>query len=798
MKLKVKLPLMFVGLTFIIILAFFILARQLIVNSITTTVFSGFEKTTVTLTQLVDNWITEQSASINYIVKFNPSFNEYLENSDNTAARQAAYDTIAFLDADSNFVYSSALADASGRVIVELGDGRINPNKNWAHIFTEFVQSSSDPNVYISPTAILSADSRNYVVPLVYVIKNSRGQHIGSMVVNFNWDTFIDQQLKFNFGDSSRPTVFTGNNVIFGHNNRANIGLTIDLPSDVRSQKNAIVEIKSPVTGDSTYISYNTVPTTGWRVGMLRDTGDIYANVKSATVLLSIVSVVVFAIAAVIVLFITKSILSNIDRVNRFLEIMSKGDFTLSIAPERLLLKDEWGDIARSLDAHMKSITSSLLKINDAAKLVHTAAADLSGDTQVLSTRTESQAASLEQTASSMEQMASAIQQSTDNSISGNEMMKVSAKYVDEASIVIGSTTQNIEDVRESSVKISDITKIIENIAFQTNILALNAAVEAARAGEQGKGFAVVASEVRNLAQTTQTSVKDISALIVDSGERIKRATETAHESSTLFSEISESIKKTSTLIEEISQFAIEQKEGINQVNRAVMELDTATQDNATLVDKTTATADMLSKKSQELDALLRYFKLPSESPDYSSSSYDSAPSYDSSPNYTDSSSDYSSSSYDSGYSDSSSDSSSSSYDSGSSYSSDSSSDYSSSSYDSGSSYSSDSSSDYSSSSYDSSPSFVSSSSSDDSNTEEDKWVSDYNTSELKRPDILSKYENKSSSAEEPAEEAPTPAPRASSSFSSAPSSGGNEFGTGVRPVSSHGGKAGADGFHEF
>ncbi len=764
MKLKVKLPLMFIGLTFMIVLAFFILARQLITNSITTTVFSGFEKTTVTLTQLVDNWIVEQSASINYIVKFNPSFNEYLENRDDTAARQAAYDAIEFLDADDNFVYSSALADANGRIILELGDNRINPSKTWSHIFSEFVQSPSDPNVYISPTAIRSFDDRSYVVPLVYTIKNSRGQHIGSMVVNFNWDTFIDQQLKFNFGDSSRPAIFGTDDIIFGHNNRANIGLAMGLPNDVKNQRNAIVEIKSPVTGDTTYLSYNTVPTTGWRVGMLRDTADIYGNVRSATVLLSIVSVLLFAITAVVVFFITKSILANIERVNNFLRTMSKGDFTISISPERLLLKDEWGDIARSLDTHMKSITSSMLKINEAAKLVHSAAAGLSGDTQVLSTRTESQAASLEETASSMEEMASTIQQSTDNAVAGNNMMKVSAKYVDEASVVIESTTGSIEDVRESSVKISDITKIIENIAFQTNILALNAAVEAARAGEQGKGFAVVASEVRNLAQTTQTSVKDISALIADSGERIKRATETAHQSSALFSEISESIKKTSVLIEEISHFAVEQKEGINQVNRAVMELDTATQDNATLVDKTTATADMLSKKSDELDALLRYFKLPNASADdigYSAPSYDDSVSSYSSSGYDDNS--YSSSDY-----------------------SDSSSDYSSSS---SSNYSDDD------TSNDPTPSYISSSNTGGLSEDEDRWVSDYDTSELKRPDFLSKYENKSSDT---VEEEPTPK-KERATFSSAPSSsGGNEFGSGVRPVSSHGGKAGADGFHEF
>ena len=150
------------------------------------------------------------------------------------------------------------------------------------------------------------------------------------------------------------------------------------------------------------------------------------------------------------------------------------------------------------------------------------------------------------------------------------EMMKDSEISVREAGNIIEETTSNIELVYEASNKITDITKIIEGIASQTNILALNASVEAARAGEQGKGFAIVASEVRNLAQTSQSSVKNITLLIEDSNKKIKTAAETARKSLEIFRLIEEKITNTSKIMQDISSMAVEQQQGVYQVNTAI------------------------------------------------------------------------------------------------------------------------------------------------------------------------------------------------------------------------------------
>ena len=235
-----------------------------------------------------------------------------------------------------------------------------------------------------------------------------------------------------------------------------------------------------------------------------------------------------------------------------------------------------------------------------------------------LSDRTESQASGLEETASSMEQIASTIKSSADHTVEGNNMMINSRNAIEEAGRIIEETTQSIEAVYESSSKISAITKIIENIAFQTNILPLNATVEAARAGEQGRGFAVVASEVRNLAQNTQASVKDITTLVSDAEEKTAKATETARESKEIFENLKQQIEETAKIMQDLSSTAVEQQAGVDQVNIAIAQMDMATQQNAALVEEATAASETLFSQAKELLNAMKFFKLRGEDGDTS------------------------------------------------------------------------------------------------------------------------------------------------------------------------------------
>ncbi len=609
MKLKIKMPLMFISFLIINVLVLFLVTNKFVVDGITNTAVRGFNSTAYTFSRMLNNWIYEQGVTINSLVSYNDTFYSYLMDPSELNRADATHDLIEVESRD--IIYSTALTDANGRVILEAGNRKIDVNRNFKSHNAWNTQHSSLDNVYISTEIEKSFDDKIYVLPIIFSLKDSNGNHIGNFIMNVNWNKFIKDELSFDFGNSARLVVFNDDGLIIGHQNLDAMFLPTFSGKDT-SASNANISFKSDVSGGDVFVSYYEIPITGWNASIAIDSEELYADATTTRTIIAIVSVLMVIIGSIIIVFMSRSVSNNIIIFRTLITHISGGDFTVIPSENILKSKDEWGDIGRALKQHLENTSSILSKVNETIKLVSDSSKGLTGDTEMLSGRTESQAANLEETASSMEEMASAIKQSTENAVSGNNMMKESTKSVNSASLIITSTTENIEEVHEASVKISDITKIIENIAFQTNILALNAAVEAARAGEQGKGFAVVASEVRNLAQTTQSSVKDISTLIADSNDKINKATTTAHESSDIFAQIRENIEKTSQIMEDISSFAVEQQAGIEQVNKAVMELDVATQENTSLVDKTSMTAEILFKKSSELYELMKHFKLPS------------------------------------------------------------------------------------------------------------------------------------------------------------------------------------------
>jgi methyl-accepting chemotaxis protein len=244
----------------------------------------------------------------------------------------------------------------------------------------------------------------------------------------------------------------------------------------------------------------------------------------------------------------------------------------------------------------------SSMIVNDAAGQVSQGASDLSS-------RVQEQAASLEQTSATMNQMASAVQANTANARKVADLAHHVQHQSGAGTQVMQQTIDAMQSIRESSHKISDIVSIIDSIAFQTNLLALNAAVEAARAGEHGRGFAVVASEVRALAGKSADAAKDIKHLIEDSVQRIETGTQLADKSGEMLNGITTSIEHVAGMIEEIANASNEQSIGINQVHKAMADIDRVTQENAALVEETTAAAESLSSEANNLGNNMAFFK---------------------------------------------------------------------------------------------------------------------------------------------------------------------------------------------
>ncbi|WP_034948696.1 methyl-accepting chemotaxis protein [Erwinia oleae] len=286
-------------------------------------------------------------------------------------------------------------------------------------------------------------------------------------------------------------------------------------------------------------------------------------------------------------------------------------DLTLRADSSR---KDEIGRTASAFNDLVENVAASLLSVSASSQSVSTASAQISAGNEDLSSRTEQQAASLEQTAASMSELSETVRQTAENTNMASELSQKARTLSEDSAAKVSTMLGTMSDIRNSSAKITDIISLIEGIAFQTNILALNAAVEAARAGEQGRGFAVVAGEVRNLAQRSSSSAREIKELIESSMRFVAMGAGQAEEVGQNMGNMKEAIGQVADLVSEIAAAAHEQTQGIGQVHQAVNQMDDVTQQNAALVEEASAASHSLMEQAAVLNQLVATFVIESPS----------------------------------------------------------------------------------------------------------------------------------------------------------------------------------------
>ncbi len=283
------------------------------------------------------------------------------------------------------------------------------------------------------------------------------------------------------------------------------------------------------------------------------------------------------------------------------------GDLTIHAASQR---KDEFGQLMQALDTMAQRLRDVVVNVRGGVHEVSTAAAEIANGNQDLSARTEQTAANLEETAASIEQLTATVNQSADTSRQANQLAATAVQAAERGGEVVQQVVVSMEQINASSRKIGDIIGVIDGIAFQTNILALNAAVEAARAGEQGRGFAVVAAEVRSLAGRSAEAAKEIKGLIEASVSNVDAGSTQVSQAGASMHEIVASVRRVTDLIGEITAATNEQREGFVQVNQAVSNLDQMTQQNAALVEESSAAANAMSEQAQRLIETMAAFKV--------------------------------------------------------------------------------------------------------------------------------------------------------------------------------------------
>ena len=270
----------------------------------------------------------------------------------------------------------------------------------------------------------------------------------------------------------------------------------------------------------------------------------------------------------------------------------------------------EYDGLRTDFNRTLVTLSDTITQVVDAAQSIRGRATEISSASEDLSRRTENQAAALEETAAALDQMTLSVKSAADSAREVERIVRQARKDAEESGVVVQGAVAAMAEIEKSSEQISQIIGAIDDIAFQTNLLALNAGVEAARAGDAGKGFAVVASEVRALAHRSSAAAKEIKALISTSALHVGRGVDQVGRAGEALHSIVGSVGNVATLVSTIAAGAAEQSSGLGEINIGVTQLDQVTQQNAAMVEQSTAASHMMKQDATGLSDLVARFRL--------------------------------------------------------------------------------------------------------------------------------------------------------------------------------------------
>ncbi|WP_103333036.1 methyl-accepting chemotaxis protein [Pseudotabrizicola formosa] len=296
-----------------------------------------------------------------------------------------------------------------------------------------------------------------------------------------------------------------------------------------------------------------------------------------------------------------------VEALRNTLGALAQGDLTARIDRD---FPPEYESLRINCNQAMQSLSDTLSRVAEVAASILGGADTIASAAADLSRRTESQAATLEQTAAALDTLTTNVRSATEGTLKAGNKVRSAHDEAHNNGGVVRQAIGAMAAIEESSHQISKIISVIDDIAFQTNLLALNAGVEAARAGEAGRGFAVVAAEVRALAQRASEAAKEIKTLISTSQSQVGTGAELVSHSGRAVEAIVSDVADISVIVQDVSQAAQDQSNSLAEINAAIAVLDKVTQQNAVMVEESTAASLLLKQQADELSDLLSSFNL--------------------------------------------------------------------------------------------------------------------------------------------------------------------------------------------
>ncbi|MCX7921991.1 MAG: methyl-accepting chemotaxis protein [Clostridia bacterium] len=336
---------------------------------------------------------------------------------------------------------------------------------------------------------------------------------------------------------------------------------------------------------------------------------------RSQSILMAVIIVIAVALAIGLGLIVANIICKPLSQLLGAANKIAKGDLDVSVD---INARDEVGALAQAFRTMTDNMNDVMFNINSAAEQVASGSRQVSDSSMALSQGATEQASSIQQLTASLEEISSQTRQNADNATQANEFAEAAKVNATQGNDQMRQMLKAMDEINDSSSNISKIIKVIDEIAFQTNILALNAAVEAARAGQHGKGFAVVAEEVRNLAARSANAAKETTAMIEGSIKKVEGGTKIANETAEALNKIVVGVGKVAALVSDIAAASNEQAAGIAQINQGIAQVSEVVQANSATSEETAAASEELSSQAEMLKDQVSRFKLRRNSHSFS------------------------------------------------------------------------------------------------------------------------------------------------------------------------------------
>ncbi|MEI0698770.1 methyl-accepting chemotaxis protein [Brachyspira intermedia] len=564
---------------------------------------SGFDNTVNGYKDMLDVWL-DDSRNLIKTYAVSPIVRSYF--ADRTIDIRS---TLTEFEGINEYVLDIGVTDTNGIILDNVNSVKIGENITTVRPNILNILKKNNNEASFDDTVQKSSADKKWSLAVICGVKYN-GEYVGNVYMIMDWEDLAAKLQELKLPERTRIFAIDDNNtVVLDTKNEINTEANEAYTSIIKGgMSSGVMNYISSVSNDPRTAVYSRIENLNWYLIMAMDDRIIYKANNDSIIISIIIGILSIVFINIFAFLYIKKVTHPLKNLMEHAISISEGNITVNT--KAVYGKDEFGQLEKVFDVMSSRLAEVVSNVNDASREIMTAAHSMMESSNELSVRTDSQSSSLEETAASIEEMVSNIKTSAEKSLLGKDMMSESMQYIENAANIIAQTASNIEEVYQSSEKIKDITKIIEDIVFQTNILALNASVEAARAGDQGKGFAVVASEVRNLAQTTQASVKDITELVDNTSQKIDTATQTAKQSQEIFVDLQNKVFDTSKLMETITSNALEQESGTNQISVEVNNMESATTQNAALAENSNEISKSLVEKAEFLERSIEFFKI--------------------------------------------------------------------------------------------------------------------------------------------------------------------------------------------